>query len=116
MIGTGKADIVATPIGGLSIPIECKKTGLKEDHRQQLRTYMKGMGSDCGHGILISFPQPGTYRSESSELPEFYWARKDGAGNVEFYRPEGDAWIPDDNKPKRQGNAGGETGGSENTD
>src|SRR5664280_2645087 len=60
VIGTGKADIVVITTEGLSVPVECKKTDLKEDHRQQLRTYMKGMGDKCAHGILIRFPQPGT--------------------------------------------------------
>lgn len=102
VIGIGKADIVVIPVESLSIPIECKKTLLKEDDRQQLRTYMKGMGTDCAHGILIRFPQPGTHKSEKINPPEFYWARKDREGNVDSYRVENDAWVPDDNKPKRQ--------------
>jgi len=118
VIGTGKADIVVIPTEGLSVPIECKKTSLKEDDRQQLRTYMKGMGDECAHGILIRFPQPGVHKPEKIDPPEFYWARKDGDGNVEFYRREENDWVPDDNKqkpkPKRktgmkastQGNAG----------
>ena len=111
VIGTGKADIVVIPSEGLSVPIECKNNGLKEYDRQQLRTYMKGMGNDCVHGILIRFPQPGAYKSEKIEPPEFYWARKDGDGNVEFYRPENNAWVPDDNKPKSkpEGNTGRKT-------
>jgi GxxExxY protein len=116
VIGTGKADIVVIPAEGLSVPIECKKAQLKEDDRQQLRTYMKGMGSDCAHGILIRFPQPGTYRSDGIERPEFYWARKGRDGNVEFYRPENSAWVPDDNKaiPKPKGSAGRKTRAQEN--
>jgi GxxExxY protein len=102
VIGTGKADIVVIPTEGLSVPIECKKTLLKEDDRQQLRTYMKGMGNDCEHGILIRFPQPGTHKSEKIDPPEFYWARKDREGNVEFYRHADNAWIPDENKQERK--------------
>ncbi len=105
VIGTGKADIVVIPTEGLSIPIECKKTLLKEDDRQQLRTYMKGMGNECAHGILIRFPQPGAHKPDTVNPPEFYWARKDREGNVEFYRHENDAWVPDDNKRKRTPNA-----------
>jgi GxxExxY protein len=100
VIGTGKADIVVIPVPGLSIPIECKKTGLKEDDRQQLRTYMKGMGDQCSHGILIRFPQPGTNKSDTPDPLEFYWARKDREGILEFYRDEnGGAWVLDENKP-----------------
>jgi hypothetical protein len=102
VIGTGKADIVVIPTEGLSVPIECKKTLLKEDDRQQLRTYMKGMGNECAHGILIRFPQPGAHKSDAIAPPEFYWARKDREGNVEFYRRENDAWVPDENKQKRK--------------
>ena len=102
VIGTGKADIVVIPTEGLSVPIECKKTLLKEDDRQQLRTYMKGMGNECAHGILIRFPQPGAHKSEEIDPPEFFWARKDGDGNVECYRREENDWVPDDNKQKRK--------------
>jgi len=79
VIGTGKADIVVVPAEGLSVPIECKIPGVKEEHRQQLRTYMKGVGDHCVHGILIRFSQP--EESEAVDPLEFYWARKDQEGN-----------------------------------
>ncbi len=100
VIGTGKADIVVIPAVGLSIPIECKKTGLKEDDRQQLRTYMKGMGDRCTDGILIRFPQPGNYEPDQPDRVEFLWARQDEAGNAKFFRHESGAWVLDDNKRK----------------
>jgi GxxExxY protein len=95
VIGTGKADIVVVPAQGLSIPIECKKTGIEEDAKQQLRTYMKGMGETCSHGILIQFPQPGPAQLE------FRWARENPEGNLYFYRDDGGAWIFDENKPTK---------------
>jgi hypothetical protein len=61
---------------------------------------MKGMGRECEHGILVRFPQPGVHKSDTINPPEVYWARKDREGNVEFYRHEGSAWVPDDNKKK----------------
>jgi hypothetical protein len=100
VIGTGKADIVAIPASGVSIPIECKKTGLKEDDRQQLRTYMDGMGNACGHGVLIRFPQPG---KEPNDQPlEFYWARREANGSLAFYKRslEG-TWVLDKSKSER---------------
>lgn len=100
VIGTGKADIVTIPGMGVSIPIECKKTGLKEDDRQQLRTYMDGMGSACGHGVLIRFPQPGN--APGDQPLEFYWARRETDGSVAFYKRSSEgAWVMDEGKKER---------------
>jgi GxxExxY protein len=99
-IGTGFADIVATPIANVPIPIECKTVAknLTEDHREQLRTYMNGMGSSCRHGILIQFKQPGNHEFEKDETPLFYWARKNDKGIITFYRRKESKWVVEDNK------------------
>jgi GxxExxY protein len=41
VVGTGIADIVVLPPGLLPIPIKCKKADLSQDHREQLRTYVR---------------------------------------------------------------------------
>ena len=96
VVGTGIADIVVFPPGLLPIPIECKKADLNQDHREQLRTYMKGVGDDCKHSILICFPQPGKDEPEQPQALEFFWARKESDGRVLFYKVDSDGkWIPD---------------------
>lgn len=102
VVGTGIADIVVLPPGLLPIPIECKKADLSQDHREQLRTYMKGVGDNCKHGLLICFPQPGTHEPDRAPDLEFFWARKEPDGRVLFYRPDGNGeWMPDFRKKKK---------------
>jgi GxxExxY protein len=103
VVGTGIADIVVLPLGLLPIPIECKKAELHQDHREQLRTHMKGMGGDCKHGILICFPQPGTHEPEQKQALEYFWARRDSDGRVLFYRRDSDGeWLIDSKKKKKR--------------